>query len=1151
MPGPSNVIGIDVGSVAVSAVELDLRGAVSRTAYEIHRGRVETALQRILKRFDLSGAYGTAATSSCPAIVNATARCDMRIAVISGARRCHRNFGSILLVGGEKFGLFRFDEQGNYLSFKANTSCAAGTGSFLDQQAQRLNLSGIGELSEIAYNNSGSVPKIASRCSVFVKTDLIHAQQEGYGLAEICDGLCHGLARSIYDTLFAGEQPSGPIVFAGGVSLNRAVIRHLQSMTGQKILVHPHAHLFGAIGAALHLLSEHRIHDLPKLKSPNDILIRATRPKNYFHGPLQLTLSGYPDFDGIEKYEFRSEKEKFSGRVEVDLYENLRTGTTIPAYLGVDIGSTSTKAVLLSEGRAVLAGLYTRTAGRPLEALQSVLAAIDDLLCRKKIELSITGAGATGSGRKFIGSLMGADLIVDEITAHARAAYQLNPEVDTIIEIGGQDSKFTTLKNGSVTCAIMNTVCAAGTGSFIEEQGNKLDCPLIDFSKRTERRRSPIASDRCTVFMERDINHYLSEGYTVDEVLAAVLHAVCENYLTRVAVEGRIGKTVFFQGATAKNRALVAAFEQRLEKPIHVSKYCHLTGALGAALIVADEGVAETGFRGIGLHRKSIPLRFEVCGFCANHCKITVAEIDGEKVAYGFLCGRDYETRKHVERNDSGFDLLRERKKAFFWKPKKKAASREPVIGIPAALHIYEDMAFWRHFFDALGIETITSEDFRDAVSEGKHAAGVEFCAPMSAFYGHVNHLKEKCDFVFVPSYLEKRSGKAEGRRQYCYCTQYAAPLASALFDENCRSRCLTPLIHYLYSPFHTKAQLYRMLKSICTRSIGFAAVSVAYDRAATFRQKALRTLKERFREASGRTSDRTSGPNAAVDVVLLGRPYTVLCPSMNKGIPDLFASLGVKTFFQDMLSCGQKDVRSVASLLSGMHWNYAAKILGAAAAAARTEGVYPVLLTSFKCSPDSFVMEYFRKLMEAHDKPYLVLQLDEHDSRVGYETRIEAAVRSFRNHRLHREARPGFPMQETPAPATPAKRIAIGYRETSLSGKTLFIPNWDESALRLIVSALRRDGIDARLLQGSATAVQKSLRYNTGQCIPIHLIAQEFADAVEESELDPSKAVLWLGASEIACNIHLYPAHIRSLIDAYGSGMEKAGIYAGSMSMR
>ena len=319
----------------------------------------------------------------------------------------------------------------------------------------------------------------------------------------------------------------------------------------------------------------------------------------------------------------------------MDIYETLTPPVNRDVFLGVDIGSTSTKAVLLDTRARVLAGFYTGTAGRPVAAVQRLFSAINDMAVKKKFHMLIRGAATTGSGRKFAGKIMGADIILDEITAHARAACEINPEVDTIIEIGGQDSKFTTLKDGRVTFSIMNNVCAAGTGSFIEEQARKLDCPLSDYSARTEGRQSPMVSDRCTVFMERDMNHYLSLGYTVDEVLASVLHAIRENYLTKVATMGAMGDTIFFQGATAKNMALVAAFEQRLQKPIHVSRYCHLTGAMGAALSLLDEGMGEkgsspkTGFRGISLHEKKIDITSEICDLCTNHCKITVAHMAG------------------------------------------------------------------------------------------------------------------------------------------------------------------------------------------------------------------------------------------------------------------------------------------------------------------------------------------------------------------------------------------------------------------------------------------------------------------------------------------------------------------------------------------
>lgn len=1130
----SNIIGIDIGSVAIALAQMDFKGDPIDTAYVTHQGKLESSLRATLSTLDMSNTRAIATTSSSPPIIRTTTKHHTQIAIITAVRRYYQNIGSILLAGGEKFGLIRFDEDSNYLKFKSNTSCAAGTGSFLDQQAQRLHLTGSAQLSEIALLNYGSLPKIASRCAVFVKTDLIHAQQEGFTLPEICDGLCYGVAKNIYNTLFSNENPLEPIIFTGGVSKNRAVVKHIQAMVGKKIQIHQHSHLFGAMGAALLSMQEQVLPDSQTLTSIDDIQIPKARTRTYVHAPLKLNHSDYPDPDGNEKYEYMAELPAFSNRVEIDIYSELRPGVTYSVYLGIDIGSTSTKAILMGKDRTILAGFYTRTAGRPLAALQSILAGIDDLSWKKEMNVEIAGAGTTGSGRKFIGQVIGADLVIDEITAHARAAYQLNPEVDTIIEIGGQDSKFTTLKNGTVTFSAMNTVCAAGTGSFIEEQAQKLGCSLADYSARTENQRSPIASDRCTVFMERDINHYLSEGFSVDEVLTAVLHSICENYLTRVAIEGSIGNTILFQGATAKNRALVAAFEQRLQKPIHVSRYCHLSGALGIALILFDQGVGKTKFRGINLYRKKIPLKFEVCDFCNNHCKITLAEINGERVAYGFLCGRDYETKTYVTRNRTGSDMVKAWKKSF--SHENVSDYRETcVIGIPAALHLYEDLPFWRYFFNRLGIKTVTSETFTNAVKKGSHKAGAEFCAPMTALHGHVQYLLNKSDVIFLPIYLEKKTKTKEVRRQYCYYTQFSASLASFISDEENRDRYLTPLIHYLYNSFHTKAQLYRMLKSITTRTIGFTSISAAYSKAMETRQSARLTLRERYRQTVHKIED--------IYVMLLGRPYTVLDPSMNKRIPDIFASLGISTFYQDVLSYDRKQVQSIESLIREMHWHYAVKILESAEVVAQTKKAYPVLLTSFKCSPDSFVIDYFKTIMDLHEKPYLVLQVDDHDSSVGYETRIEAAIRSFRNHHSHQSIRP----KNISLPSVTLLRPPDG---KSLIEKTLFLPNWDNLSLPLITAALQREGIDARLLEESPSSIRKSLRHNTGQCIPLNIIAQDFIDSIEKNDLNPSNTALWLANSMIACNIHLYPAHIKRILASYGRGMEQADVYVGSMSM-
>ena len=1125
-----HILGVDIGSVSIAVVALNSRQEIIGSAYEFHHGNTAQKLKEILNRFELKAVGGIAATTGTPSILQATQRYDGRVAVMKASNFLHDKIGSILVVGGEKFGLIRLDERGNYLGFKSNTGCAAGTGSFLDQQARRLNLSSTAELSRMACSNTGLVPKIASRCAVFAKTDLVHAQQEGCSLAQICDGLCLGLARNIYDTLFTANEFLGPIIFTGGVSRNRAVVSHLQSLTGHEIITDGTL-LHGAWGAALNLAGECPAPNLLGLESADDVLVSRTTGLSYFHEPLELTLSDYPDFEGLESYHYRAGDSKIAVDVEVDIYQDLMHCRHLTAYLGIDVGSTSTKAVLIDRNKAVVAGFYTCTAGKPVAAVQVLLAAMDDMMLKKGIDLKISGAGTTGAGRKFIAKIIGADIAIDEITTHARAAVEIDPRVDTIIEIGGQDAKFTTLQNGRVTFVVMNNVCAAGTGSFIEEQAQKLNCPLSQYSARAAHRKSPMASDRCTVFMERDLNHYLTAGYPVDDLLAAVLHSVRENYLTKVADENSIGEVISFQGATAKNKALVAAFEKRLGKPIRVSRYCHLTGALGTALMLSDRAVATTRFRGLNLYKKNIPLRSEICDLCTNHCKLTVTEIDGAREAYGFLCGRDYDTQHYVYNNRAGFDLLKER--ARIYAVKGADGYKEAfTIGMPAALHLLEDLPFWKCFFDELGIKTVTSAGRGDSLKDGKRLAGAEFCAPMTALYAHVNDLVDRADYIFLPFYLDKKGRSKGPRRQYCYYTQFAPGLTSYAAGRQNHKKFIMPVVHYLYSNFYTKAQLYWMLRGICRHRISYFDVSSAYDRAGEF----MKSCRAQWQATYQRHTSRSDG----LHVVLLGRPYNVLSEAMHKGIPNILAALGIKTFFQDMLSYCREDVKTIQPLLDVLHWHFAAKILEAAEVIANSPGAYPILMTAFKCSPDSFVIDYFKKIMDSHDKPYLILQLDDHDSTGGYETRIEAAVRSFHNHHTLTEKRP----------ASTEMPPVVASKSRHLLNRTLILPNWDPITCNLIAANLNRAGIDARCLEETPSSIRQGLRFNGGQCIPLNIIAQEFVDYVQTHGLDPAQTALWMTVGEIACNLKLYPHYIKNILTSYGNGMDQADVYLGELSM-
>jgi predicted nucleotide-binding protein (sugar kinase/HSP70/actin superfamily) len=586
---------------------------------------------------------------------------------------------------------------------------------------------------------------------------------------------------------------------------------------------------------------------------------------------------------------------------------------------------------------------------------------------------------------------------------------------------------------------------------------------------------------------------------------------------------------ICFQGATAKNPALVAALELRLGKPIHVSRFCHLTGAIGAALSLAGAPPRRSRFRGLRLWRQTIPARVEICALCANHCKITVADLGGERVASGFLCGRDYDSASRADRNRSGFSLLQERKRAFTL-PEPRPAAAAIRLGLPAALHLAEDVEFWQVLFARLGVPTLTREPPNDPIARANAAA--EFCAPMAVLQAEVDFLLSRADYVFLPLYLERKTGDKALRRQYCYYTQYAPILceqACAAKPENAR-RVLTPLIHYLYGSLHTHWQLYRMLQSIGLGRIGFGDLVRAHKHAREFRAAALERLKRRYHEETSGAPD--------LHVVLLGRPYTVLSRRMNKGIADIFGALGVKAFFQDMLPDDRPIAEDLEPLFREIHWHFASEILQAAQTVAATDGSYPVLVTAFRCAPDSFAIEFFKAIMDAHRKPYLILQLDEHASSVGYETRIEAAVRAFRNHyEVQRRQRPAY--SPSLFPRTSA----------AIDGKTLFLPDWDHLSFRLVAANLKREGLDVRLLRDTSQRIRCSLRRNSGQCIPINIIVQNFIETVAAQGLDPARCLLWMTPSTIACNLRMYPHFAQNLLAEHGAGFENARIYLGSLS--
>lgn len=1171
-------LGIDIGSVSLSHVLIDADDHIVDQEYVFHRGNPFHLLKQKLGDLDLTRVPQVGFNHNAGDFFRAGLSVNQQVSLIEGVRFQERKVGSFFVIGGEMFGLILFDKNDFYQKFISNSSCAAGTGAFLDQQAERLGLADSAELSRLADAFEGDPPKIATRCAVFAKTDLIHCQQQGSSVEAIAAGLCKGLAHNIADTLVKGTVLPRPVIAVGGVSRNPKVMHYLEEIIGCPIAIPRHSVLTGALGCALVARSRSQPNGLPPGFSAETLLKNDTPERQYFFAPLSSELSSYPDFTSHCHYESRE--------VEVDIYDLPPNGSTVSVYLGIDIGSTSTKAVVMdagSEKQHMLFGLYTRTKGQPIKATQALFRVIDDIERAHQVRFDFSGVGTTGSGRKFIEKVIRADVAIDEITAHARAAAALHPDVDTIIEIGGQDSKFTILRNGRVTFSLMNYVCAAGTGSFIEEQARRLGVSLNDYAAKASETASPLTSDRCTVFMERDLNHYLSQGYGTDELLAAALHSVRDNYLSKVAHVSKIGDVICFQGATAKNRALVAAFEQKLQKPIFVSKYCHLTGALGICLLMKEKGFEKTRFRGLDFCNESPDVSEEICELCKNHCKLKRVEIGNEHIMWGFLCGRDENSLTRKPISQSGFDLLGSRTRVFkahqhqgtdpgrgtepglaalprtrsdfdisLEKFKENVAlnlmdvrhkiftvTRDELhgvpakikvrIGIPDALYLQSHLPFWRLFFRKLGYTVVKAPPHPRLQQKGKEISGAEFCAPISYWHGQVADLSQRADYIFLPHMFAV--SEATSPKFYCYYSSYAVPLVQNIQSLNLSQRCISPVLDLSKPAIDNVQKIYESLPQALKLSHSPSAIHEAYAGAWRWFTNCKKELREIFHEHTKQQDD--------VSVVLLGRPYTALDPVMNKDIPRKFSALGVKTFYQDMLPTNDFETDDrVREFLEWNHWKFGEDILRAAAYVAQKPAVYPVFLTAFKCSPDSFLLTYFREMMDARGKPYLILQIDEHGSDVGYGTRVESAVEAFRNH-LHAEE------------SKRAKKTGPSVLTEPCHFGTILVPNLDGLSCSLICAALEKAGYRSRLIEETPTTVRSSLRLNDGQCMPVSTIVQGAIETIERHGLDPNDTAIFLSVvTRLACNLPQYPLMAKKLLEQRGGDFEKVQVIGTSFEM-
>jgi predicted CoA-substrate-specific enzyme activase len=897
-------------------------------------------------------------------------------AITRGIGALHPETGTIFEMGGETSKFIRLEAGdtgcAGIADYQTNGDCAAGTGSFMDQQASRL-LYEIEDVGGIVLD-AGKAASIAGRCSVFAKSDMIHAQQKGYEPPEVLRGLCDAVMRNFKGTIAKGKVIEPPVAFIGGVAANEGAVRSLREAfgldDGQLFIPEYHASI-GAIGAALIEADVETAREQAVLGLDVERLPAAEFPTTE---PLSM--------DRVLLLRDMARPYQFNGEEVVDV------------YMGIDIGSVSTNLVVINDAGEVLKEIYTKTDARPVEVVAKGLADIRDEIGHR---INLLGVGTTGSGRELIGELTGADIITDEITAHKTGAdfigRKIDKQCDTIFEIGGQDSKFISLQDGIVVDFAMNEACAAGTGSFLEEQAEKLGINIVgEFAELALGSDSPVRlGERCTVFMERDVMAYQQRGARRDDLVAGLAFSIATNYLNRLVRERHIGDVIFFQGGTAYNDAVAAAFSQILGKEVIVPPHNGVMGALGMALL-ARERVQRTGeptsFRGWDLTQVDYTVLDFVCKACSNECDVRQFTIEGEKTYWGDKCSDRYRKPAKVDKEPVIADLIAFREEQLL-APYEAARARvpdsAPTVGFARAMYTIDRLPFWSTFFAELGIRPVMSPESDKAIREAGVALTVaEPCFPIRVAHGHVQWLlNEGVDWVFVPNQVNEETEFEQYNSHACPWGQtlpFVVKHAPGL--EHGRHKVLDPRVRFrdgregLIRDFAEMMQKLRL-----TRTQVRNALDAAYKAQDVFRGKLL---------AAGAEALERLDLAGELGVVLVGRPYNMYDKGINMDIPrKLRKFYGVNVLPLDFLPIRGIDIDPV---VPNMYWNYGRKILQTASYVRDRENLHLIYMTNFKCGPDSYIKHYVR---EASGKPYLTLQFDEHQNDAGAMTRCEAYLDS------------------------------------------------------------------------------------------------------------------------------------------------------------
>ncbi|ABQ46462.1 putative CoA-substrate-specific enzyme activase [Thermotoga petrophila RKU-1] len=996
---------------------------------------------------------------------------------------------AVVSAGGENTILYRVNDKGIITGIYTGSKCASGTGEFFLQQLQRMGIS----LEEANGVEVEDYYELSSRCTVFCKSDCTHALNKGVPKELVLNGLGKVMADKIVE--LAHKAGVKKILLVGGTTRNKLMLKHLKKVL--EVIVPEEALFFEAYGAYLW-------GKLNRVVSKKTFVIKKEK------------MTSFPTHEPLKKYLHMVEFKEMP-------FQEVRDGDV--CVLGIDVGSTTTKAVLMRyDDEAILAGVYLRTLGDPIRAARQCYSSILEQLNGTKVK--IIGLGVTGSGRKIVGLYSQTDAVYNEIMAHAKAAARFDPEVDTIFEIGGQDAKYTYLVNGVPADYAMNEACSAGTGSFLEEAaGESLGVHYTEIGDLALRGENPPNfSDQCAAFIGSDVKTAVNEGISKEDICAGLVYSVCMNYLNRVKGSRPVGKKIFMQGGVCYNKAVPVAMAALVGKNIVVPPHPGLMGAYGVALLTKEN--LELGF----LEKKEFKLKelisrevryrgtFICPGGkekCDRKCEIRIIEIDGKRFPFGGACNKYENVLRHTSVDSTKYNFVKNREKYILHFESEVKGTK--TIGLSRSLAMNNLFPLFYTFLTELGFDVVVPEK---SDRRGWEMMNSEFCFPVELSHGYMYDLISKNpDLIFVPRLRGIRVENSENYNVFCPFVQSEADWLTSAFPE-LEEKLVTG--YFDFSRGDEKEEFLRVAERLGrSREEG----ERAFEKAWKIFNERFNLIKKQWNEFLKVLDESEFG------VVLFGRSYNAFSSDANMGVPEKFATRGIPIINFDSIPFeDEKGYRN-------MYWSWGEMILKASRFVEKHPKLFGVYITNFSCGPDSFIISYFRDIMAK--KPSLVLELDSHTADAGIETRIEAfidIVKSYLKLQRGNEERKSAERPRTVLEKNTLYVITPDGERLRLNDERVKVvfPSMGQFGSQCLSAAFRYYGVKSDVCPPPDVEEFKLGRGNSlsKECLPLHLTLGSLIKYIREKVTDDEIVLYFMPETMGPCRFGQYNVFMNLWLD-------------------